>query len=96
MKHSRKKTMTEIEFTEEQETVIQARILADRENEHRAIAGDRFYRIAIASAIQSVQAGMDDEEILRVGQKEWERFKAENPIAGKPKKVEPAKKAGKE
>lgn len=87
--------MNEIEFTEEQEAEIQNRILKDREREHKAIAGDRFYRLAIAAVIQSVQSGMDDEEVLRIGQAEWKRFQEENPIAGKMKKPEP-KKAGKE
>lgn len=92
---ARRKNMNEIEFTEEQEAVIQARILEDRKREHKAIAGDRFYRLAIAAVIQSVQAGMDDEEVLRIGQAEWKRFQEENPIAGKMKKPE-LKKAGKE
>lgn len=83
--------MNEIEFTEEQEAVIQARILKDREREHKAIAGDRFYRLAVAAVSQSVQSGMDDEEVLRVGIAEWKRFQEENPIAGKMKKPEPKK-----
>jgi hypothetical protein len=86
MKHD---TENKTEFTEEQEAEIQARILRDREREHHAIAGDRFYRLGIAAAIQSVQNGMDDEEVLRAGKAEWDRFKAENPVLGK--KVEPKK-----
>jgi glutamate/tyrosine decarboxylase-like PLP-dependent enzyme len=78
------------EFTAEQEAEIQKRIVADREREHRAIAGDRFYRLGVAAAVQSVQAGMDDPEVIRVGQREWERFSKENPVLGR--KVETVKK----
>ena len=78
------------EFTAEQEAEIQKRIVADREREHRAIAGDRFYRLGIAAAAQSVQAGMDDPEVFKTGQQEWERFNKENPVLGR--KVEPVKK----
>jgi len=81
------------EFTAEQEAEIQKRIVADREREHTAIAGDRFYRLGVAAAVQSVQAGMDDPEVIRIGQKEWERFNTENPVLGR--KVETVKKAGK-
>ena len=77
------------EFSAEQEAEIQKRILADREREHHAIAGDRFYRLGIAATIQSVQAGMDDEEVLRAGKAEWDRFKEANPVLGK--KPEPKK-----
>jgi hypothetical protein len=70
-------------FTEEQEAEIQARILRDREREHHAIAGDRFYRLGIAAALNSVQSGMDDEEVLRAGKAEWDKFKENNPILGK-------------
>jgi hypothetical protein len=83
MKHNTENTETEMEFTEEQEAAIQTRILKDREREHQAIAGDRFYRLGIAAAYQSVQSGMDDEEVLRVGKKEWDRFKEANPLLGK-------------
>ena len=82
------------EFTEEQEIEIQKRILQDREREHHAIAGDRFYRLGIAAAIQSVQSGMDDEEVLRAGNAEWVRFKMENPVLGR--KVVPAPKPEKQ
>lgn len=82
---------TETTFTEEQEAQIQARMIRDREREHHAIAGDRFYRLGIAAAIQSVQSGMDDEEVLRAGKAEWDKFKADNPVLGK--KVEVKKPA---
>jgi len=82
---------TETVWTEEQEAEIQARILRDREREHHAIAGDRFYRLGIAAAIQSVQSGMDDEEVLRAGKAEWDKFKELNPVLGK--KTEPKKPA---
>lgn len=81
MKHNTEET--ESTFTEEQEAEIQARILKDREREHHAIAGDRFYRLGIAAALQSVQAGMDDEEVLRAGKAEWDKFKENNPVLGK-------------
>ena len=81
MKHENEST--ESAFTEEQEAEIQARILRDREREHHAIAGDRFYRLGIAAALQSVQAGMDDEEVLRAGRAEWTRFRESNPVLGK-------------
>lgn len=87
MKHNTEET--ESTFTEEQEAEIQARILKDREREHHAIAGDRFYRLGIAAALQSVQAGMDDEEVLRAGKAEWDKFKENNPVLGK--KVEQKK-----
>ena len=76
-------------FTEEQEAAVQNLILQDREREHRAIAGDRFFRLGIAATLQSVNAGMDDEEVLRAGKAEWDKFKADNPVLGK--KVEPKK-----
>jgi hypothetical protein len=79
MKHD----TTEPEFTSEQEAAIQARILNDRLREHHAIAGDRFYRLGIAAALQSVQSGMDDEEVLRAGKAEWDKFKEMNPVLGK-------------
>jgi len=81
MKHG--STQTESVFTEEQEAEIQSRILNDRLREHHAIAGDRFYRLGIAAALQSVQAGMDDEEVLRAGKAEWDKFKELNPVLGK-------------
>jgi len=80
---------TEPEFTSDQEAAIQTRILNDRLREHHAIAGDRFYRLGIAAALQSVQSGMDDEEVLRAGKAEWDKFKVSNPVLGK--KVEAAK-----
>jgi hypothetical protein len=76
-------TETESVFTPEQEAAVQARIIADREREHHAIAGDRFYRLGIAAAMQSVQAGMDDEEVLRAGKAEWDAFRENNPVLGK-------------
>lgn len=76
-----------VEFTEEQRANIQEQILEDRKREHTAIAGDRFYRLGVAAAYQSTQAGMDDEEVLRVGKSEWDKFKKENPVLGK--KIEP-------
>lgn len=81
MKHENEQTETV--FTDEQEAAIQARIVKDREREHHAIAGDRFYRLGIAAAFQSVQAGMDDEEVMRAGKAEWDKFKEENPVLGK-------------
>ena len=84
-------TEADAEFTSEQEAAIQARILRDREREHHAIAGDRFYRLGIAAALQSVQSGMDDEEVLRAGKAEWDTFKTTNPVLGK--KIEKAKPA---
>ena len=87
MRHTENET--ENVFTEEQEAAIQKRILQDREREHHAIAGDRFYRLGIASALQSVQSGMDDEEVLRAGKAEWDKFKESNPVLGK--KIEKAK-----
>lgn len=89
MKHDT--TESETVFTEEQEAAIQARILRDREREHHAIAGDRFYRLGINATLQSVQSGMDDEEVLRAGQAEWVKFKESNPVLGK--KIEKAKPA---
>lgn len=91
MRHENTETpeTPEPEFTSEQEAAIQNRILNDRLREHRAIAGDRFYRLGIAAAVQSVQSGMDDEEVLRAGKAEWDKFKASNPVLGK--KVEKAK-----
>jgi len=96
MKHKRKimkhdTTENETVFTEDQEAAIQARILNDRLREHHAIAGDRFYRLGIAAALQSVQSGMDDEEVLRAGQAEWNKFKESNPVLGK--KIEPKRPA---
>lgn len=80
------------EFTAEQEAEIQKRIVADREREHEAIAGDRFYRLGIAASIQSVQAGMDDPEVVRIGQAEWDRFRNVNPVLGrKVEKKQPEK-----
>ena len=87
MKHTENEP--EITFDEAQEAAIQKRILQDREREHHAIAGDRFYRLGIASALQSVNAGMDDEEVLRAGKAEWDKFKELNPVLGK--KIEPKK-----
>jgi glutamate/tyrosine decarboxylase-like PLP-dependent enzyme len=78
------------EFTAEQEAAIQKRIVADREREHRAIAGDRFYRLGVAAAGQSVNAGMDDPEVVRVGQQEWMKFVEANPVLGR--RVEAARK----
>ena len=82
-------TEADVEFTSEQEAAIQTRILRDREREHHAIAGDRFYRLGIAATLQSVQSGMDDEEVLRAGKAEWDKFKESNPVLGK--KVEKVK-----
>lgn len=89
MKHET--TESEVTFDEAQEAAIQARILNDRLREHHAIAGDRFYRLGIAATLQSVQSGMDDEEVLRAGKAEWDKFKESNPVLGK--KIEKAKSA---
>ena len=92
MKHETE--IIEPEFTPEQEAAIQARILNDRLREHRAIAGDRFYRLGIAATLQSVNSGMDDEEVLRIGKSQWDDFKKVNPVLGKKiEKVEKEKPA---
>ena len=79
-------------FTEEQEKAIQERIRKDREREHTAIAGDRAYRLGIMACAREVNAGMDDPEVLRVMNAEWERFKTENPILGRKVEQKPAAK----
>ena len=71
------------EFTPEQEAAILKRIVADREREHKAIAGDRYFRLGVAASMQSVQAGMDDPEVVRIGNEEWEKFRKENPVLGR-------------
>ena len=81
----------EIEYNEEQKKDIEEMIRKDREREHRAIAGDQFYRIALISIAQQVQAGIYDIEVLRVGEEESKRFSEENPILGRKKTQKPDK-----
>lgn len=78
---------TEIEYSAEQqadiERMIRERVIEDREKEHRAIAGDQAYRLAIYHIAREVQTGLYDPEILKVLGEEWERFKTANPIRGR-------------
>ena len=94
MKHTDNET-TEPVFTDEEEAKYQARhqkeLQENIEREHEAIAGDRAYRVAMSACIQSVQNGMDDEEIARFMKRQWDKFSKENPIHGK--KNEPKKPA---
>ncbi len=89
MRKIKVKSMTnpEIEYSEEQLADIQTKILSDREREHRAIAGDQAYRLAIFSIAREVQSGLYDPELLKVLGEEWERFKKDNPILGKQKET---------
>ena len=75
------------EFTEEQELEIKTRIAKSEEEAKSAqqwvISGDRFYRIAILAATQSVNAEADDPYILHVGKILHEAFKRANNIGQK-------------
>ncbi len=85
---------TEIEYTEDQRKDIDEQIRKDREREHRAIAGDQAYRVALIYISRDVQAGLYDIEVLRALQEEAQRFNDENPILGR-KKVQKPEKSGK-
>lgn len=81
-----------IEYSAEQqadiERMIRERVVEDREKEHRAIAGDQAYRLAIYQIAREVQTGLYDPEILKVLGEEWERFKTANPIRGRQNEVQ--------
>jgi hypothetical protein len=79
------------EYTTEQLADIQEQILEDRKREHRAIAGDQAYRLAVFYVAQDVQRGLYDQELLRTLGEEWERFKKENPVFGKKAEKPPVK-----
>jgi len=81
------------EYSAEQIADIKEQILADREREHRAIAGDMAYRVAYLAVAQEVRRGLYDDELLKVLSEEWEKFKLQNPILGKkPDTAAPEKK----
>ncbi|MFA4849146.1 MAG: hypothetical protein WC626_05405 [Methanoregula sp.] len=80
-------TKSDVEYSEEQLADIQARIVADREREHRAIAGDQAYRLAIFHVANEVQRGLYDPELLKVLGELWEQFRKGNPILGKQKEA---------
>ena len=60
------------EFTDEQEALIQERIAqaekAARENESWRIAGDMFYRLALAHITGLAQQNVCDPFVVQVGQ----------------------------
>jgi len=78
----------DIGYTEEQLADIQEQILADRKREHRAIAGDQAYRLAVFHVAREVQTGLYDQELLRFLGEEWEQFRKNNPIHGKQKEAQ--------
>ena len=56
---------------------------------HEDVALDRFYRLALAAAAQSVNSGMDDEEIYKAGKRVADAWRENSIIFGK--KAEPKK-----
>jgi hypothetical protein len=77
------KEKPKVEFTDEQLEDIKEQILADRQREHRAIAGDQAYRLACYYIARDVQSGLYDPELLKTLGEEWEKFKKEYPVLGK-------------
>ena len=79
-----------VEFTEEQEKEIQARVLKAQQDtmaqQQWAIAGDQFFRDARVEMAVKVSRGQYDAYVLRVGEALHESFR----LANFPKQQEPA------
>jgi hypothetical protein len=80
---------TKVEYTEEQLADIKEKILEDRQREHRAIAGDQAFRLAVFYVARDVNSGLYDQELLRVLAEEWDEFKKKNPVLGKKEAQKP-------
>ena len=72
-----------VEYSEEQLADIKEQIIADRQREHRAIAGDQAFRLACYYIARDVQSGLYDPELLKTLGEEWEEFKKRYPVLGK-------------
>jgi hypothetical protein len=61
------------------------------DKEHRAIAGDQFFREALMAVAEKVRAGIYDGYIFEIGTELYAEFKEKNPMTKKKKKEEEEK-----
>jgi hypothetical protein len=79
----------ETELTEEEklEALIQERIQEAVAKEQRIIAVDQFYREGLMALAQKVNAGIYDPYIYQCATEEYDKFKKENPLQARKKRV---------
>jgi hypothetical protein len=73
-----------VEITEEE---LDARIQEAVAKEQRIIAIDQFYREGLMAVTQKVNAGIYDAFIYQCATEEYDKFKKENPLQARKKKV---------
>ena len=76
------------EFTKEQEAEIRRRIAEAQQVEQYRLAGDQFYRAALANMNLLVQQGVYDPYVLNVGKALYQGYK-EQMFPAEPPTAEP-------